>query len=88
MLDTKLIMDEISSIKSIMLHLLHNRANIEDWLPENVVMRFFNYGKTQMRSLEKRENLIISKIGNRKFYNKQSIIVLIEKNIEKCLIIS
>lgn len=82
--EIKMLMSEIKLIKQSIVAMEKSLLSIEEWLPEKVVMRFFNYGKTQMRSLEKRENIIISKIGNRKFYNKHSIIDLVEKNISKC----
>lgn len=35
------------------------------WLPKKTVMRFFDYGETQIRELEKENSLIISKIKSR-----------------------
>lgn len=43
-------------------------------------MRFFDYGDTQMRQLEKEFGLETSKIKARKFYSVKSILNLIEKN--------
>jgi len=51
------------------------------WVPRPDVMRFFNYAPTQMASFEKEEGLVISKIGKRKFYHRDSIEKLLEKNI-------
>jgi len=50
------------------------------WLPKKAVMRFFDYGETQMRQLEKENKIVVSKIGARKFYSVQSILNLIEAN--------
>lgn len=50
------------------------------WLPKKAVMRFFDYGETQMRQLEKEHRLEISKIKARKFYSVQSILNLIENH--------
>ena len=50
------------------------------WLPKKIVMRFFDYGATQMRQLEKEYGLETSKIKARKFYSVQSILNLIEKH--------
>ena len=50
------------------------------WLPKKTVMRFFDYGETQMRQLEKENKLIVSKIKARKFYAVQSILELLEIN--------
>lgn len=50
------------------------------WIPKKTVMRFFDYGETQMRQLERENCLEISKIKARKFYSTKSIINLIEQN--------
>jgi hypothetical protein len=50
------------------------------WLPKKTVMRFFDYGETQMRQLEKEFNLETFKIRARKFYSVKSIINLIEQH--------
>jgi hypothetical protein len=50
------------------------------WLPKKQVMRFFDYGDTQMRQLEKEHRLEISTIKARKFYSVQSLLNLIEKH--------
>jgi len=43
-------------------------------------MRFFDYGDTQMRQLEKDFNLEIARINSRKFYSVKSIINLLKEN--------
>lgn len=56
----------------------------DHWLPKKVVMRFFDYGETQMRQLENEQNLISSKIKARKFYSTKSILnLLLDKQNEK-----
>jgi len=50
------------------------------WLPKKSVMRFFDYGETQMRQIEKEYDLETSKIGARKFYSTKSILNLIEQH--------
>ncbi|OFY89649.1 MAG: hypothetical protein A3K10_09815 [Bacteroidetes bacterium RIFCSPLOWO2_12_FULL_31_6] len=76
-------MSEISLIKQSIHEIERNGVAIGDWLPKKAVMRFFNYGETQIRELELANNIEISTIGRRKFYSKKSIIALIEKNIIK-----
>jgi hypothetical protein len=44
---------------------------------KKIVMRFFDYGETQMRQLEKEYGLETSKIKARQFYSVQSILNLI-----------
>jgi hypothetical protein len=53
----------------------------DKWIPKKAMMKFFDYGETQMLVLEKENGLITSKIRGRKFYCVQSILLLIEKNI-------
>lgn len=50
------------------------------WLPKKVVMRFFDYGDTQLRQLEKEYKIEVSKIKARKFYSVKSLLKLIENN--------
>jgi hypothetical protein len=59
--------------------LMENRL-YDTWLPKKTVMRYFDYGETQMRQFEKEHNLEVSKIKARKFYSVQSILNLIEKH--------
>jgi hypothetical protein len=56
--------------------------SIEDWLPKHFVQRFFDYGDTKLRELEKSGALTYAKIGDRKFYSRKSIIKLLEDNIQ------
>jgi len=73
---------EIHSMKLTLLSIEKNRVVIGDWINKQTLMRFFDYGETQLRSLEKTNQLIVSKIGRRKFYSLKSIINLLNKNIE------
>jgi hypothetical protein len=50
------------------------------WIPKKEVMKYFDYGITQMYQLEKDHKIVCSKIKSRKFYSAQSILDLIEKN--------
>jgi len=59
---------------------LLTKGLLDIWLPKKSVMRYFDYGETQLRQLEKENSLVVSKIKARKFYSVQSIINLIEKN--------
>lgn len=53
----------------------------EKWIPRRQLMEFMGYGNTQMASFEKEAGLVTSKIGKRKFYHRDSIEKLLEKNI-------
>jgi hypothetical protein len=52
----------------------------KNWIPKKVVMKFFDYGETQMRVIEKQNKLQISKIKARIFYSTESVLNLIESN--------
>jgi hypothetical protein len=54
-----------------------------DWIPRKEVMRFLSYGDTQMAALEKTGELIITKVGKRKFIHRDSLNKLLEKNIQQ-----
>ena len=53
------------------------------WVPEKQLKDFVHYEPTQMASLLKSRELVVSKIGKRKFILKQSIEDLLNKNILK-----
>ena len=71
------ILNEIAFIKE---YLIFNGDAFGGWLPRKAVMRYFDYGASQLRMLERKNAIQVSIIGNRKFYSVQSIIQLIEKN--------
>ena len=54
---------------------------IGDWIPRSMVQDFLNYGSTKMAALEHDYNLVVSKVGGRKFYHKASLIKLLEDNV-------
>jgi hypothetical protein len=44
-------------------------------------MEFLNYGETQMTVFEKSNEIEISRIGRRKFINRESLAKLLNKNL-------
>ena len=54
---------------------------IDGWIPRDIVKVFLAYGNTKMSSLEHDYDVVVSKIGNRKFYHKDSLIQLLQDNI-------
>lgn len=70
--------NEIKSLKVLLLESFNNDSLYSEWIPRKTLMKFFDYGDTQMRALEKNYNVIVSKIGNRKFYLRDSIITLLK----------
>jgi excisionase family DNA binding protein len=53
-----------------------------DWITRDQAMKFLGYQNTTMRELEKKGELTFSKVGRKKFIQKQEIIEFIERGIE------
>ena len=53
-----------------------------NWIPRKDVMKFLSYGDTQRAALEKKGELIVTKVGKRKFFHRDSLNKLLEKNIQ------
>ncbi|MCB9056838.1 MAG: hypothetical protein H6549_13370 [Chitinophagales bacterium] len=52
-----------------------------NWIPRKQVMQFLGYGDTQMAVLEKTGQLVVTRVGKRKFFQRESLEKLLEKNI-------
>ncbi len=70
------LMQEIKDL----LNSIYTKGLQDIWLPKKAVMKFFDYGASQMHQMEKDHNIVCSKIKARKFYSAESILKLIEKN--------
>jgi hypothetical protein len=75
------VLRELRELKKGIAELTNNPPVASDWLPRSRVMEFFHYGDTQMAALEKNEGLVVARIGNRKFFHRDSIVKIIEQNI-------
>ena len=71
-------MDRIISIIQ-QLPTTHN-TNLGDWLTEEQAQELLQRKTTSLWDLRKQKKIIASKIGNRTFYDKSSIIEYLEKN--------
>lgn len=84
-MDTILSNNSLETIITELLNLKHliqknDAATIApDWIPRKDVMHFLSYGDTQMAALEKTGELIVTKVGKRKFIHKDSLNKLLEK---------
>ena len=72
---------EIQLLKQSLLNIEANNSPINGWLTKKLVKRFLDYGDTQLRNLEKKKLLVVSKVGHRKFYSYESVQALIKSNI-------
>ena len=74
------LLSEILLIKKSLLAMEKNGLVLDGWLTKKAVLRYFDYCDNQLRSLEKSNSIVVSKIGRRKFYSMESIVALIQKN--------
>lgn len=81
--EVSFLLQEIKDIKSLLQELKDNPPIAPEWIPRSRVKDFFNYGETQMAFLEKTENLVMTKVGHRKFFHRNSVVELLNKNIIK-----
>jgi hypothetical protein len=76
------ILSEVASLRQLLLK--QETLNISpNWIPRKDVMQFLSYGDTQMAALEKTGELVVTKVGKRKFIYKDSLNKLLDKNIQQ-----
>ena len=74
---------ELSDVKHLLQEMKQNPEITTAWLPRARVMAFFDYGDTQMASLEKSGRLVVAKVGNRKFIHRDSLLKLLESSTKE-----
>ncbi|MBK7149036.1 MAG: helix-turn-helix domain-containing protein [Bacteroidetes bacterium] len=57
-----------------------HHTDLGEWLTEEQARELLQRGATSLWDLRKSKKIIASKIGNRNYYNRQSIINYLEKN--------
>lgn len=57
-----------------------HHTDLGEWLTEEQARELLQRGATSLWDLRKRKKIVASKIGNRTYYNRQSIITYIENN--------
>lgn len=72
-------MNEIKSLKLLLFESLNSNSLLSEWIPRKTLMKFFDYGDTQIRALEKNNEIVVSKIGQRKFYLRDSVLSFINR---------
>ncbi len=80
---TQLLMDiknDIDDIKRLIRQTSFGPSVSDKWLPRAKVMEFLNYGTTQMATFEKNGGVVVTKIGKRKFINRESLAKLLNNN--------
>jgi len=72
---------EIQAIKLMLIEDKKGVLIIGDWISLKNLKRFFDYSDSQIKRLIKNENLIYTRIGNRKFISVKSILSLLNRKI-------
>ena len=75
------LLQDLSDVKKLLQDLKQSPEITSSWLPRSQVMAFVGYGDTQMAALEKSGSLVVTKVGNRKFIHRDSILSLLQANI-------
>lgn len=73
-------MDELKSIKALLLKAEHSCLAIEGWVNQKATLRFLDYSYSQLRRLEKNNLIEYKTVGRRKFYSTKSIEQLINNS--------
>ena len=63
--------------------LLRHQLLMGDWIPREAIKHFFNYGDTQIKNLSKDPMIITSKVKNRVFFSRDSVIAFLEEHKKK-----
>lgn len=72
---------KIDSVSSMIRGLpVKSSENLDRWLTEEQTRELMQRGGTSLWDLRKRKKIVSSKIGNRTYYDRESIINYIEKN--------
>lgn len=77
----------IQSLRAEIYNLSQSISNfhksIGAWMPRKEAMRFLDYGDTAMAALEQSGEIIVSKVGRRKFINTESLIAYLNRQVIK-----
>jgi hypothetical protein len=76
------LLKELSDVKHLLQEIKQSPEITTAWIPRSQVMQFFGYGDTQMATLERSGGLVVTKVGNRKFIHRDSILQLLQNNIQ------
>ncbi len=60
-----------------------NLHQMGKWANREYMKRFFDYGDTQILELSKNKSIVTSRVGNRLFFEVNSVIKFLDNNIEQ-----
>jgi hypothetical protein len=81
--DTKYaeILHKVELTHKMVFHLYQNLNPLKDWLNRKNLKMLFDYSDSQIRELEKKSSIKVSKVGRRRFYSVASILKIIESGV-------
>ena len=59
-----------------------NFNQLSNWINRNYMKRFFDYGDTQLLELSKHKSIVTSRIGNRLFFELNSVLKFLQEHTE------
>jgi hypothetical protein len=74
--------EEIIQLKQTILLSLPNNSISPEWISRKDVMKYLDNADTQMAALERSGQIVIAKVGKRKFIHRDSITKLMEKGVQ------
>ena len=73
----------LAEVKTLFLQKWEELSICPDWIPKSVVQKYLDYGDTQFSTLVLAGDLVTAKVGRRVFVSRQSIMALLERNVQK-----
>ncbi|MFC0772418.1 hypothetical protein [Terrimonas alba] len=74
------ICEELIEVKKTLLSLSLANPVSDKWVPRATLMKFLQYGNTQIAALIQNESLITTKVGKRIFILRESIETMLDRN--------
>lgn len=74
--------EQLTEVLTIVKEIRDQHPLKKDWISRPDLMKFFNYGPTQMAELEKSGKLRVAKVGKRKFYAISSVNAMLEQAVK------
>ena len=75
--------NDIADLKKFIFAAYPTPAVSAKWIPRAEVMEFLNYRSTQMTAFENNDEIIVAKIGKRKFIHQDSFVKFSDKKSNK-----
>lgn len=81
---SELIKETLDALNELKQQLIGQKGIVTpNWVNREQVMSFLGYGNTQMAALEKRNDLVVAKVGKRKFYLRDSVESMLQNSVTR-----